>query len=487
MSIVPGAAGRRGLPPAGAAIVVCLLLLPQPALAQDEAQPEKAAAAETNAEPAGEPQPVTVGDPDVSDNDLRLLVKPLTRDELAIEAEAWRSLLKAKVQEISNVQLRTKQANDTAEDIQDQASEAPADSPTDPPTDAEADAEAQAAEDRAVRLAKQLPVLQEERTKLSDRLNIVVDAWEKKGGEVEEYRQYITAVSGLDLTVGDATTAWAAIRGWIVSEQGGQRWLWNLGKFLTILFVFYVAAKISSGVVRHVTSRVQGTSELLQKFLTGVVKQFVLAVGVVVAMSALEVNISPLLAAIGGAAFVIGLALQGTLGNFASGLIILGYRPFDVGDVVDAGGVSGIVDSMNLISTRIRTFDNKVMIVPNNMIANDTITNASASDTRRVDMTFGIGYDDDIQRAKTILETIVNGNELVLPDPAPVIQLHELADSSVNFICRPWVKASDYWTVYWDITRRVKEEFDQAGISIPYPQQDVHVFQESASPSNSST
>jgi small conductance mechanosensitive channel len=188
------------------------------------------------------------------------------------------------------------------------------------------------------------------------------------------------------------------------------------------------------------------------------------------------------LAAVGAAGFVIGLALQDTLSNFASGLLILAYRPFDVGDVVEAANISGIVDSVSLFSTHIRTFDNKLMIVPNNDIWGGTITNATASDTRRVDMTFGIGYDDDIGKARAILERIVTSHEKVLREPAPVIQLHELADSSVNFVCRPWTKTADYWNVYWDVTRMVKEEFDREGISIPFPQRDIHVYHEAPQP-----
>jgi len=195
------------------------------------------------------------------------------------------------------------------------------------------------------------------------------------------------------------------------------------------------------------------------------------------ALAALEVNISPLLALIGGAAFVVGLALQGTLSNFAQGLIILAYQPFDVGDVIDAGGVSGVVESMNMLSTTIRTFDNKVVIVPNGKIGGDTITNATASDTRRVDLTFGIGYSDDIDKAEAVLTKLVTDHPLVLADPAPVIKLNELADSSVNFVVRPWTKTGDYWTVYWDLIKGVKQAFDREGISIPFPQQDVHMHQ----------
>ena len=174
---------------------------------------------------------------------------------------------------------------------------------------------------------------------------------------------------------------------------------------------------------------------------------------------------------------MIGLALQGTLANFAHGLLILAYRPYDVGDVIDAGGVSGIVDSMNMLSTKIRTFDNKIMIVPNSKIGGDTITNASASDTRRVDLTFGIGYGDDTEKAQGILERILAEHPLILKDPAPVVKLHQLADSAVNFVVRPWTKGGDYWTVYWDVTAAVKREFDRQGISIPFPQQDIHIHQ----------
>jgi small conductance mechanosensitive channel len=311
-------------------------------------------------------------------------------------------------------------------------------------------------------------------------MTAAVDALESKGGEVEAYRQYITAVSGIDIAASDAATTWTLIKGWLTSEQGGQRWFWNLVKFLVILVAFYFAAAIVGGLVRRGTSRIKDASQLLVDFLGKFVKQAVLVIGLIVALAALEVNIGPLLAAVGAAGFVIGFALQDTLSNFASGLLILAYRPFDVGDVIEAAEVSGVVDSVSLFSTHIRTFDNKVMIVPNNDIWGGTITNATASDTRRVDLVFGIGYADDIEKAKGIMETLIREHDLILDDPAAVVQMHELADSSINFVCRPWCKTEDYWTVYWDITRSVKEEFDRNGISIPFPQRDIHVYQETA-------
>jgi len=202
-------------------------------------------------------------------------------------------------------------------------------------------------------------------------------------------------------------------------------------------------------------------------------------VGFVVALSMLEINVGPLLAAIGAAGFIIGFALQGTLSNFAAGIMILIYRPYDVGDFVDIGGTFGTVDAMTIVSTTLMTLDNQKVVVPNNMIWGDKITNVTGTDKRRVDMVFGIGYSDDIAKAQRILEEILVDHEAILKDPEPVVKVHELADSSVNFVVRPWVKTENYWNVYWDITKTVKLRFDDEGISIPFPQRDVHVYNNS--------
>ena len=183
----------------------------------------------------------------------------------------------------------------------------------------------------------------------------------------------------------------------------------------------------------------------------------------------------PLLAAIGAAGLVIGFALQGTLSNFASGIMIMVYRPFDVGDVISAAGTTGKVIGMNLVTTLVRTFDNQSIFIPNNKVWGDVITNVTANPTRRVDMKFGIGYGDDIERAREVLLEVVTSHEKVLADPAPVVQVGELGDSSVNFIVRPWSRTEDYWEVFWDVTREVKARFDAEGISIPFPQRDLHV------------
>ncbi|MDH3885049.1 MAG: mechanosensitive ion channel family protein, partial [Desulfobacterales bacterium] len=228
---------------------------------------------------------------------------------------------------------------------------------------------------------------------------------------------------------------------------------------------------------RKAVAGIEGASELLKDFIVNIIRKLIFIVGLVVALSMLEINIGPFLATIGAAGFIIAFALQGTLSNFAAGIMILIYRPYDIGDLIDVGGTFGKVDAMTIVSTTLMTVDNKKVVVPNNKIWGDTITNVTGTDKRRVDMVFGIGYSDDIAKAQKILEEILVKHAAVLKDPKPVVKVHELADSSVNFVVRPWAETDNYWDVYWDITRTVKERFDAEGVSIPFPQRDVHMHQ----------
>ena len=437
---------------AGALALACSVLL-----CTDFVLAQGSQAADAEAAPADEPQ--TTGEPGIPLDELKLLVRPLTKEELEVEAAAWRDVVKAQVAEISRAEIAVRSS--------DRGGAGAAAAATD------------GAEPGTAVSLDDISRLRDERIALTDRLNVVLDELEAKGGDVETYRQYVSAISGLNVDVWDAAATWAAVRGWLTSQEGGIRWGWNFAKFLLILFAFRILAQFLGRATTHATSRWKQSSALLRAFLAKLVRQGTMVIGLVVALSALEVNVGPILALIGAAGFVVGLALQNTLSNFASGLLILAYRPFDVGDVIEAGGVSGTVESMNLLSTHVNTFDNKHVIVPNNDIWGGVITNATASTTRRVDLKFGIGYEDDMSAAHDILQRVVDGHELILKEPAATIKVNELADSSVNFICRPWVKTPDYWTVYWDVTRRVKEEFDKAGISIPFPQRDVHLYQHS--------
>ena len=218
-------------------------------------------------------------------------------------------------------------------------------------------------------------------------------------------------------------------------------------------------------------------SRLLQDFFISLSSKIVFALGLLIALSQLGFELGPLLAGFGIAGVIIGFALQDTLSNFASGMMILIYRPFDVGDLINAANVTGRVSHMSLVSTTIKTLDNQRLIVPNNKIWGDTINNITAEHQRRVDMTFGISYSDNVEHAETILKSIVEQHPKVQAHPEPIVKLHTLGESSVDFIVRPWVKPDDYWEVYWDITRAVKIRFDAEGISIPFPQRDVHIYQ----------
>ena len=342
-------------------------------------------------------------------------------------------------------------------------------------------------------LLERVTTLREERTLLLDNLRAVIDELETKTSKedtdilakIRDYRLYISGVSGISLDVTDTTSAWVSLMGWIKSEEGGMRWLVNIGSFLGILVLAWFVAKILSSMIRKAMGRLTMPA-LLSDFLIRSVRWVVMIIGIIWALSALEISVAPLLALVGAAGFIIAFAMQDSLSNFASGLMILFFRPFDMGDVVDAGGVSGKVNSVNLVSTTIRTFDNKMMVVPNSKIWSDVITNATGVTERRVDMEFGIGYEDDIDQAQQILEEIVYNHPKVMKEPAPTIKMSALADSSVNFICRPWTTPGDYWDVYWDITREVKKRFDATGIGIPFPQRDVHLYIEKGSEEASS-
>lgn len=214
--------------------------------------------------------------------------------------------------------------------------------------------------------------------------------------------------------------------------------------------------------------------ETLRKFLDDIIYGLLIVVVVLAALNNLGVNTTSFVAILGAAGLAVGLAFKDTFANIGAGVLLIVFRPFTVGNFVQAAGESGVVEEINLFSVKMKTGDNKEIIIPNSGIIGGNITNFSAKDTRRVDFVFGIGYDDDLKLAKATLEEIINADERVLKDPATFVAVSELADSSVNFVVRAWVKSSDYWGVYFDTLEKVKLTFDEKKISIPYPQMDVH-------------
>ena len=247
---------------------------------------------------------------------------------------------------------------------------------------------------------------------------------------------------------------------------------------IALALVIFVVGKWLAGTLTKVVISLLKKSrmdDILISFVTSIVKTLLMLFVTIAALNQLGVDTTSLIALLGAAGLAVGLALQNSLQNFAAGVMLIVFRPFKAGDFVELAGVSGVVENIGIFSSVLRTGDNRELIVPNGVIYGGIITNYSKRSTRRVDMVFGIDYSDDLKQAKELLRTIILADERVLPEPEPVIAVSELADFSVNFIVRPWVKNADYWPVLWDTTEKVKLEFDAQGLSIPYPQMDIHI------------
>ncbi|WP_299003643.1 mechanosensitive ion channel family protein [uncultured Shewanella sp.] len=322
-------------------------------------------------------------------------------------------------------------------------------------------------------------------TRLAD-LIVLLDELKQ---DTTELKQTLFEVSGnITQDILNLDVASHLLEEWILSSKNqlvehGPSISFKLVVFILILLFFYALGKMIRRLVKKTVSNSSlNFSQLLQEFFINLSGKLIFLFGLLFALSQLGIQMAPLLAGFGIAGIIIGFALQDTLSNFASGMMILIYRPFDLGNAVRTAGVSGKVSHMSLVSTTINTFDNQRLIIPNNKIWGDIIHNISVETHRRVDMTFGIGYRDDIAKAEALLHQIIEAHSKVLAEPEPTIKLHTLSDSSIDFIVRPWANSGDYWDVYWDVTREVKLAFDKAGISIPYPQRDVHIYTDNASP-----
>ena len=305
---------------------------------------------------------------------------------------------------------------------------------------------------------------------------------DKMGIDTSKYKQQLFETTGnVTNDLLNTKVIWSIASSW-THELGSwvfanaPQMLFKILIFVLIIFLARVLKNLTRKMVkRAVTSPNLKMSQLMQEFFISMSGKGVFCIGLLIALSQIGLDLTPILTGFGVAGVIIGFALQDTLSNFASGMMLLIYRPFDVGDFVEAGSVSGKVSHMSLVNTTIKTFDNQIIIVPNSKIWGDIIKNVTHERVRRVDMIFGISYSDDIELTEKVLHEIVESHESVLRSPEPTIKLHTLNSSSVDFIVRPWVKTEDYWNVYWDITREVKMRFDREGISIPFPQQDVHL------------
>jgi len=330
-----------------------------------------------------------------------------------------------------------------------------------------------------------LDVANERLDRLVDRLVLTTRLMEALDLDTADYQQLLFQVTG-EITTGlfSREVISGLFKGWAESvfdwlAHNGPTVILRIVLFGLILFVFRILSKIARKIVKKAIEKSGlAVSTLLERTALSVTGSLVWIFGLLVALSQLGFQVGPLLAGLGVVGFIVGFALQDTLSNFASGVMILLYRPFDVGDLIETAGAIGKVENMTLVSTTILTVDHQTLVIPNSMIWGNVIKNVTAQTKRRVDMVFGIGYSDDIPHAERVLGEILTAHEKVLEDPEPVVKLHTLGESSVDFVVRPWAKTDDYWDVYWDVTREVKMRFDAEGISIPFPQRDVHVFQE---------
>ena len=430
-------------------IVVFCFGLELSSVAQENTPPQSPAAAQpTTATPEGAqaaPPAKTVGNTGIEISRLKILTRPMTATELEVEVKAWAEKLRNQIKAVGDVEMKIKSAP---------------------------------AETSTKDLKTQLLELRSEELEIVKRTQLLIKECTSKGGDAQGEKTYVEAVSKLNETP-DAASYWVAVtatlQSWLFAEDGGMKLLRNLGVAIVIMFFFWIISKFAGGVIGRVLSKHGRTSMLLINFVRRTIGGVVLLVGAAMALAALGVQVGPMVAALGAGGFIIGFALQETLGSFASGMMIMVYRPFDVDDFVKVAGETGTVKEMSLVSTKLLTPDNKVLVIPNKKAWGDTITNFTGCGVRRVDLVFGIGYEDDIQRAIDVLKEVAGQHPNVLSEPGLTVNVHELADSSVNLFCRPWVNTKDYWGVYWELTRQVKERFDSEGISFPFPQRDVHL------------
>ena len=250
-------------------------------------------------------------------------------------------------------------------------------------------------------------------------------------------------------------------------------------KIIAAVVVFVVGRWIAKGLTKF-AEKVMNKRQVdptIVSFIANMTYIALLVFVVLAALGQLGIQTTSFIAVIGAAGLAIGLALQGSLANFAAGFLMIIFRPFKVGDYIEGAGTAGTVEAIQIFTSQLRTPDNKTVIIPNASLTAGNITNWSVKGTRRVDLVMGIGYGDDIDKARNIMADILAKDDRILKDPPPTIAVVELAESSVNFAVRPWVKAGDYWDVYFDTTENIKKSFDAQGISIPFPQRDVHMYE----------
>jgi small conductance mechanosensitive channel len=318
---------------------------------------------------------------------------------------------------------------------------------------------------------------------IAEAIELNLDLMKQLDIPTAEYRQQLlTATGKISSSIFDSGVIAGLFDNWVrgffnkVLVQGPDLFF-ELLVVALIIFAFVKLAKLVRAGLEHALDRSNARlSRLLKDMILATSKNLVIFLGIMIGLSQLGLSLGPLLTGLGIAGFIVGFALQDSLSNFASGLMILFYRPFDVHDTIEAAGARGRVNDMTLVNTTILTFDNQRLVIPNNKIWQDVIINVTYQTQRRIDMELGVSYDQDIDEVFKVLLDVVKADDRVLEDPLPEVWLGSFGESSINILCRPWVKTADYWHVYWDLNKAIKQAFDANGIQIPFPQRDVHLF-----------
>lgn len=250
---------------------------------------------------------------------------------------------------------------------------------------------------------------------------------------------------------------------------------------LLIIIIGRWVAKLVRSVLEKILRKSSKVDNTLVDFLGNLTYVVLLIFIIIAALGQLGIQTASLVALLGAAGLAIGLALQGSLANFAAGILLIIFRPFKVEDLIEGAGVTGVVEKIEIFTTHLKTLDNKSIIVPNSKLTGDNIINYTQKEIRRVDLVVGVSYEDNIDKVKEVITGVLSADERVLNDPIPTVAVYEMADSSVNFVVRPWVKTEDYWGVYFSVTENIKKAFDAEGITIPFPQRVIHMLSEGSS------
>lgn len=406
------------------------------------------------------------------------LASSAVKDETSVESESAEKKLKEITTDIEVVedQAKTDAADGNATDAADQDSGKKLEKVTDQLQNV-----AEAESDLKNQLVVNVTELQGAQTAIIDRFNVVLDALDKKGGDTASYRKYIEAVSGIELNAQDTQGLGVRLVSWVKSDEGGVRWGISLAKFFGILLASVIVSHLLARLTKKVLTQVGGASSLFRDFMVMVVGRGVLVAGVLLALTSLGVSLGPILALLGGASFVLAFALQSNLGNFASGLMLLLNKPFDVGDEIKVAGYWAYVDSISLANTKLKDFGGNIVTLPNNTVWGSDIINYTHTDLRKIMLPINIKFTQDLEEVRSMWIEIASSHPKVLDTPAPSwFPWNTYYDYYIPVGLVAWTKTDDYWGVYVDLLKLLQKRIGELDIELAAPQQEIKLYQDSA-------